>query len=135
MIDHLEDINPLQIKLIFDIVSKWPSFYNAKDEFLQCRSSKQIIKHLFKNIEKSVLDNEILFKHILFYLTLFEYRGITENELEDILSIDDTVLATIFVHHHPPVRRFQTGLFSRMKYELKDYITDKVTDDQPVIAW
>ena len=26
MIDRLADINPLQIKLIFDIISKWPSF-------------------------------------------------------------------------------------------------------------
>ena len=135
MIDQLEDINPLQIKLIFDIVSKWPSFYKVSDEFLNCRSSIQIIKYHFNNIEKNVFDNEILFKHCLFYLTLFEYRGISENELEDILSIDDEVLDSIFVHHHPPVRRFQIGLFSRLKYELKDYIINKVTDDQPVIAW
>ena len=87
------------------------------------------------DIEKNVFDNEILFKHCLFYLTLFEYRGITENELEDILSIDDEVLDTIFVHNHPPLRRFQIGLFSRLKYELKEYITDKTTDDQYVIAW
>jgi hypothetical protein len=39
-----------------------------------------------------VFDNEILFKYCLFYLTLFEYRGITENEMEDILSIEDEVL-------------------------------------------
>jgi hypothetical protein len=51
------------------------------------------------------------------------------------LSIDDEVLDSIFVHHHPPVRRFQIGLFSRFKYELKEYITNKTTDDQYVIAW
>ena len=68
-------------------------------------------------------------------MTLFEYRGISENELEDILSIDDELLDSIFIHHHPPVRRFQIGLFSRLKYELKDYIINKVTDDQPVVAW
>ena len=135
MIDQLEDINPLQIKIISDILSKWPSFNYIPDEFLSCTTSIQIIKYLFKYIEKNVFDNEILFKHCLFYLTLFEYRGITENELEDILSIDDEVLDTIFVHNHPPLRRFQIGLFSRLKYELKEYITDKATDDQYVIAW
>ena len=72
-----------------------------------------------------MFDNEKLFKHCLFYLTLFEFRGISEN--------DDEVLDSIFVHHHPPVRRFPIGLFSRMKYELKDYITNKVSDDQSVI--
>ena len=135
MIEQLKDINPLQIKLIFDIVSKWPSFYKVPDEFIQCQSIIQMIKYHFNYIEINVFDNEILFKHCLFYLTLFEYRGISENELEDILSIDDEVLDSIFVHHHPPVRRFQIGLFSRLKYELKDYIINKVTDDQPVIAW
>jgi hypothetical protein len=135
MIDEMVDINPLQIQLIFDVVSKWPSFYDIPEEFIKCTTSIQIIKYLFKNIEKNLFDNEILFKHCLFYLTLFEYRGITENELEDILSIDDEVLDSIFVHHHPPVRRFQIGLFSRFKYELKEYITNKTTDDQYVIAW
>ena len=76
-----------------------------------------------------------IIKHCLFYLTLFEYRGISENELEDILSIDDKVLESIFIHHHPPVRRFPMALWYRMKYELKDYITHKMTDDTPVIAW
>ncbi len=39
-----------------------------------------------------MFDNEILSKYCLFYLTLFEYRGITENEMEEILSIKDEVL-------------------------------------------
>ena len=68
-------------------------------------------------------------------MTLFEYRGISENELEDILSIDDNVLESIFVKHHPPVRRFPMALWYRIKYELKDYITHKMTDDTSVIAW
>ena len=135
MIDTFKDLNPLQIKLIFDIVSKWKSSDVVPDDLIKCRSNIDIIKYLFENIEKHVFDNEILFKHCLFYLTLFEYRGITENELEDILSIDDMVLDSIFVYHHPPVRRFQIGLFNRLKYELKDYITNKVTDDESVIAW
>ena len=81
-----------------------------------------------------MFDNEIIFKHCLFYLTLFEYRGISENELEDILSIDDKVLESLFIKQHPPVRRYLMALWYRIKYELKDYITLKMTDDVPVIA-
>ena len=95
MIDELEDISPLQIKLIFDIVSKWKSSFNIPIEFLKCKTSIDIIKYLFKTIEKEIFDNETLFKSFLFYVTLFEYRGISENELEDILSIDDDVLTSI----------------------------------------
>ena len=135
MIDELVDICPLQVKLIFDIVSKWKSSYYVPADFLKCKTSIDLIKYLFTIIEKEIFDNETLFKRCLFYLTLFEYRGISENELEDILSIDDNVLDSIFVHHHPPVRRFPISLWFRIKYELKDYITNKMTDDVSVVAW
>ena len=135
MIENLNGPIPLQIKLIYDIVSKWKSSFDPPDEFIKCKTSIEIIKYLFNRIEKEVFDNEILFKHCLFYLTLFEYRGISENELEDILSLDDKVLTSIFIKNHPPVRRFPMGLWYRIKYELKDYITHKMTDDIPVIAW
>jgi hypothetical protein len=137
MIENLDGPIPLQIKLIHDTVSNWKSSFDPPDEFLKCKASIEIIKYLFNRIEKVVFGDEfeILFKHCLFYLTLFEYRGISENELEDILSLDDTVLTSIFTKHHPPVRRFPMGLWYRIKYELKDYITHKMTDDIPVIAW
>jgi len=135
MIDGIKDVTPLLIKLIFDIVSKWKSSYEIQDEFLECKNSIDIIKYLFRSIEKDMFGNEILFKRCLFYLTIFEYRGISENELEDVLSIDDEVLTSIFVHHHPPVRRFPMSLWYRIKYELKDFITNKMTDDVFVVAW
>ena len=135
MINGIKDVTPLLIKLIFDIVSKWKSSYEISDEFLDCKNSIDVIKYLFRTIEKDTFDNEILFKRCLFYLTLFEYRGISENELEDVLSIDDEVLTSIFVHHHPPVRRFPMSLWYRIKYELKDFITNKMTDDVLVVAW
>jgi hypothetical protein len=53
MIDQLVDINPLQIRIISYIVSKWPSFYNIPDEFLKCTTSIQIFKYL-KYREKCV---------------------------------------------------------------------------------
>ena len=135
MIGKLKNQIPLQIKLIYDIVSKWKSSFTPPVDFIECQTSIEIIKYLFKRIQNEIFGNEILFKHCLFYLTLFEYRGISENELEDILSIDDKVLESIFIHHHPPVRRFPMALWYRMKYELKDFITHKMTDDTSVIAW
>jgi len=135
MIGKLKNPIPLQIKLIYDIVSKWKSSFTPPVDFIECQTSIEIIKYLFKRIQNEIFGNEILFKHCLFYLTLFEYRGISENELEDILSIDDKVLESIFIHHHPPVRRFPMALWYRMKYEFKDFITHKMTDDTSVIAW
>ena len=135
MIDNLNGPIPLQIKLICDFVSKWKSSFNPSDEFIKCKTSIEIIKYFFKTIEKEVFDNEILFKHCLFYLTLFENRGISENELEEILSFDEKVLKSIFINYHPPVRRFPMALWYRIKYQLKNYIKHKMNDDTPHIVW
>ena len=135
LIDSLEYIYPLQVKLIFDVVSKWKSSYEVPNDFMSCTTSIETIKYLFRIIEKRVINNEVLFKHCLFYLTLFEYKGISENELEDILSIDDEVLSSIFIFHHPPVRRFPMALWYRIKYELKEFLTNKMVDDVSVVAW
>jgi hypothetical protein len=135
LFDKLENICPLQVKLIFDVVSKWKSSFIPNDDFLKCKTSIEIIKYNFKIIEQEIFDNEIFFKHCLFYLNLFEYKGIGENELEDLLSIDDDVLQEIFKHHHPPLRRFPMAMWFRLKYELKDYITSKMIDETSVVAW
>jgi hypothetical protein len=127
------EIYPLHVKLLFDISSKWTSSYKVSDDFHKCTSSKETIKYLFKHLEQ--LYGKILFSHCIFYLTLFDYKGISESELEDILSIDDDVLTSVFEYHHPSVRRFPIALWVRIKYELKDYITNKETDGVPVISW
>jgi hypothetical protein len=127
------EIYPLHVKLLFDISSKWTSSYKVPDELKKCICSKDTIKYLFKNLEQ--LYGKILFSHCIFYLTLFDYKGISERELEDILSIDDDVLTSVFEYHHPSVRRFPIALWVRIKYELKDYITNKETDEVPVISW
>ena len=121
------------MKLLFDISSKWTSSYKVPNEFSDCISSKETIKYLLKNLEKFY--GKILFSHCIFYLTLFDYKGISESELEDILSIDDDVLTSVFEYHHPSVRRFPIALWVRIKYELKDYITNKETDGVPVVSW
>ena len=132
---NFKHISPLQVKLIFEISSKWKSTFIPNDDFFYCVSSIDIIKYNFKIIEKEIFDNEIFFKNCIFYLSLFEYKGISENELEDILSIDDQVLTTIFKHHHPPVRQFPMGMWFRLKYELRDYLTNKLVDETSVVAW
>lgn len=45
---------------------------------------------------------KILFSRCMFYMSTFK-NGISESELEDILSIDDDVLYEIFEYHEPPV--------------------------------
>lgn len=135
MVYNLKDISQLQIKLISDITSKWKSSFSVPKSFLNCKTSIDLIKYIFEKIQNEIFsNNEILFKHCLFYLTIFEFRGISETELEEILSIDDHLLSSIFIENHPSVRRFPMALWYRFKYELKDYVTTRIDDDY-FIAW
>lgn len=91
---------PLYIKILFDIISKWTSFYEPDGEFLKALNIDQCIKYLFKSLEQT--HGKLLFSRSIIYLTSFK-NGISENELEDILSLDDEVLYDIFEFHAPPV--------------------------------
>ena len=134
VLSRTNTIYPLHVKILFDVVSKWSSYDRFdKDALGGCVTTKDTIKYLFTKYES--LYGNVLFSHCIFYLTLFEYNGISEAELEDILSIDDAVLTECFQYHHPPVRRFQVALWLKIKYEIRDYLTQKDTDGVQVCAW
>ena len=91
---------PLYVKLIFDIVVKWTSFYIPHNKFKSCLNIDSCIEYLFEILEKN--HGKMLFSRTMIYMSSFK-NGISESELEDILSIDDEVLSEIFEYHVPPV--------------------------------
>lgn len=128
-------IYPLHIKLLFDICVKWRSTYlpsNENDSIECCTTMNETINYLFKKYEAYY--GPIVFSRCIFYLTVFK-NGISESELEDILSIDDDVLNEIFDKYEPPIRRFPNSIWLRIKNEINDYLTEKESDDTLVISW
>ena len=91
---------PLYVKLMYDIIAKWTSYYEPNDEFKKCSNIDKCIQYLFEMLEKN--HGKILFSRSMFYMSTFN-NGVSESELEDILSIDDDVLYEIFEYHIPPV--------------------------------
>ena len=103
ILDELFDyatLFPLYVKLIFDIIVKWTSYYVPNAEFKKCINIDECIEFLFKILEKN--HGQMLFSRTMCYMSSFK-NGISESELEDILSIDDDVLYEIFEYHVPPV--------------------------------
>lgn len=123
---------PLYVKLIFDIVIKWTSYYVPNVEFMKLLTIDDCIIYLFNQFER--IHGKSLFSRCMFYLTIFE-NGISENELEDILTIDDEVLCDVFQHHEPTIRKFPIALWTRIKNDLKDYLADSKVDDINVVHW
>lgn len=62
-------------------------------------------------------------------------NGISENELEDILSLDNEVLYEVFEFHAPPSIRLPVALWSRIKHDLKGYLIEKDIDGSRLVYW
>ena len=62
-------------------------------------------------------------------------NGISETEIESILSLDDEVPIDIFKFHAPPIRKLPVALWSRIKYDLRGYMVEKEVDEPRVIYW
>lgn len=129
-----EKIYPLHIKLLYDICVKWRSSQQPAElnNIETCTSIKETIKYMFKNFE--IYYGSTLFSRCIFYLTIFKY-GISESELEDILSIDDDVLNEIFDKHEAVLRRFPFSIWLRIKNDLNEYLIEHRVDDAVLIAW
>ena len=123
---------PLYIQLIFDIVFHWRSFDQIDDKFLMCRRTDDVIRYLFERMEE--LHGKVIFSHAIFYMTACK-NGISEQELEDILSLDDEVLMSVFQYHMPPIRRIPFILWVRIRNELFNYIDEREANDVKVIQW
>lgn len=123
---------PLFLKLIYDIVINWRSYDKASDELLKCLKIDDIIIHLFHRME--AIHGSVIFRRAICYMTVCK-NGIGDIELEDILSLDDDVLYSVFQFHMPPIRRLPTILWIRIKNDLKEYIVEKEANDSKVIYW
>lgn len=89
------------------------------------------INQLFARLEFQ--HGQLLTKHSLSYITATR-TGICENELEDVLSLDDIVLNDVFQYHLPPVRRIPPLLWTRIRNDLNDFLSERDADGI-VIGW
>ena len=65
---------------------------------------------------------------------LFE-NGLSEAEVEDLISLDDRVLEDIYQYHLPPVRRIPPLLWTRLRADLPGYLAETEADETVVVRW
>jgi NACHT domain- and WD repeat-containing protein len=116
---------PLYVKVIFDIVTKWHSFYEPDSGFSMCLKIDDIIRYLFGLLELE--HGKLLFSRAVVYMTSFQ-DGISESEIEDILSLDDEVLYDVFQFHSPPIRKLPSALVNNfITFKLHPFISTPST--------
>lgn len=112
---------PLFLKLSFDEATRWKSYHPTEQCLLQ-DTIKESINSFFTRLER--LHGYHLVSHGLGYITAAKY-GLSDTELDDILSIDDDVLNDVYQYWTPPVRRIPPLLWIRVETDLGAYIVSR----------
>jgi NACHT domain- and WD repeat-containing protein len=61
--------------------------------------------------------------------------GLSESELEDLISLDDKVLDDVYQYHLPPTRRIPPLLWTRIRNDLPNYLSEREADGVNVMNW
>ena len=124
--------SPLFVRLVFEQATGWKS-YNEKITYAGS-SVEGIIERLFDQLEAK-FGNELI-TNVLGYITTAK-KGLSESELEDILSLDENVLNYVFSHigGYPTLRRFPPHCWIAIRKLLSPYLAQKAVDNIGVVQW
>ena len=100
---------PIFCKLVFAEICRWKSYSRPQDTYL-AHSVMDSIFLLFEKVETK--HGWLLVSHALSYVTASK-NGVSEPEIEDLISLDDKVLDDIYQYHLPPFRRIPPLLWTR----------------------
>lgn len=122
---------PIFVKLVFAEICRWRSYTKPAETHLASTVMDSIMM-LFERIEKQ--HGKILVFHALAYITAAK-SGLSESELEDLISLDDKVLDDVYQYHLPPVRRIPPLLWTRIRNDLPNYLSEREADGVSVLNW
>lgn len=126
--------SPLFLKLLLDQARKW-NWYTPIDSIHLTDTVPKAINTLFENLEKKFGCS--LVSHALGYVTI-GLGGLTEFEIEDVLSCDDLVLSDVYKFHDPPVPgivRIPPVLWARIHYDIQEYLTERLSFGKTTLNW
>eukprot|EP01103_Thecamoeba_quadrilineata_P016414 TRINITY_DN5482_c0_g1_i1.p1 TRINITY_DN5482_c0_g1~~TRINITY_DN5482_c0_g1_i1.p1 ORF type:complete len:1835 (+),score=369.73 TRINITY_DN5482_c0_g1_i1:132-5507(+) len=122
--------NPLYLRLIVDEAKSWKSYTIPPK--LPLTVKDMISEFLFERLEKYY--GTIFVHRALGYLTVAKH-GLSQLELEDVLSCDDDLLDDIFQYWVPPIRRFPTSILCRLWRDIGGYLVERGSEGVNVYTW
>jgi WD40 repeat protein len=130
----LPNSQPLYLRLLFHHTQHWNS-YTSTSDIIVATSTSEAIQQFFTSLEDQY--GRTLVRRALGCITAAK-SGLTEAELEDVLSLDNDVLNEVYQYWDPPDRgilRLPALLWKRIRYELSDYLVEQHADGKTVFAW
>ena len=122
---------PLYVRLLASECSKCPS-YCSPQELTLASSVEDLVITFLEQLE--VRHGQKLVSHALAIITAAR-NGVSESELEDILSCNDEVLDDVYQYWTPPLRRLPPMLWLRIQADLGDYLVKRDSQGAGLLAW
>ena len=119
------------MKLCFDQAVKWTSSKDQEECILDEGIGAAITK-FFSDLEEA--HGELLVSHILGLLTASKY-GLSDSEIDEILSLDEELLNEVYVNWTPAVRKAPSVLWARVRNELGPYVVRQERDGIMLNNW
>ena len=125
---------PLYCNLVLDATLSWKSYTDIGKQILP-ETVAIAVKNMFLNLEGKYGPEFI--KAALGYLSICK-DGINEKELDDVLSMNNTVLDEAYKYHNPPSKgivRMPPLMWARLKHDLKQYLGRKLVYGLTTVCW
>ncbi|PIK55655.1 hypothetical protein BSL78_07426 [Apostichopus japonicus] len=123
--------NPLFLTLLCNEASRWRSFAEKRETYLP-NELRKLVNATFVQLESSHGDSVV--RRALGYLTAAEF-GLSWTELEDLLSVDDTVMVDVTTHNATRLWHFPPGLLCRLMKDLEPWLTTVKMDGVWLYRW
>jgi WD40 repeat protein len=126
---------PLYLKLAAEESKLWKS-YAPQDACTLGEGVAGVIDTLFDRLASNANHGPVLVERSLGYLAAARY-GLTEGEILDVLTADDTVWRDFDQrkHHEVSERRLPVVVWSRLSLDLEPYLTERAAPGGTVIAF
>ena len=132
MIDSVRECpDPLFLKVSFHEALHWTS-YMSLEHIKLAKSVRKVVTVMFGRLEKEF--GEPLVRRALGYITAAK-DGVTQNEMEDLLSLDEAVMDDVISNGALPIRRVPVFYWMRVRHDLADYLLERRTNNSALLTW
>src|SRR5207244_7096470 len=121
--------------LDFEEARRWKSYTSASETVVSA-DIPGVIGELFARLSAEANHGPLLVSRSLGYLCAAR-RGLSEDELIDVLSRDEAVFRDFKARtrHEPPEQRLPVIVWSRLYFDLEPYLTERSADGTMLLTF